>query len=80
MLKVKIKCVNPVELKAICITDNMLLQLVRLTQWSGLNSYCDNKVVSVSGQGVTIEATEVCDDIDIYAEELESYQEDNEVE
>ena len=32
------------------------------TEKSGLNSYCDNRVVGVSGQGVTIEATEVCED------------------
>jgi len=50
------------------------------TERSWLNSYSDNKVVAVSGRGVTIEATEVCEDIDIYAEELESSEEDNEVE
>lgn len=29
---------------------------------------------------MTIEATEICEDIDIYAEELEGSEEDNEVE
>lgn len=54
------------------------------TERSGLNSYCGNgdssKLVGVSGQGVTIEAGEIAEDIDIYVEELEGFEEDNEVE
>lgn len=45
---------------------------------SQLNICSDNKSVVVNAQGVTIEATEVCEDI--YAEELEGSEEDNEVE
>ena len=50
------------------------------TERSWLNSYCDNKVVGFSGQGVAIETIDICEDIDIYAEELEGSDEDNEVE
>lgn len=53
------------------------------TEKSGLNSYCGNgdsdKLVGVSGQGVSIEAGDISEDIDIYVEELEDFEEDNEV-
>lgn len=59
--------------------DNEELAKNMATERSWLNSYCDNKVVEFSGQGVAIEAIDICEDIDIYTEELEGSEEDNEV-
>lgn len=46
---------------------------------SQLNICTDNKSVGVNGREASIEGAEICDDIDIYVEELEDFEEDNEV-